>query len=204
MCFPCLMNYFNITQAKLNKMKNTEPRYLVCFTVFFLALLNFLSGCKGDEDSERNIGAVEPENHDQVQPEKKSKDPFEGVLHMGQGAILNETELAELTALAESGNGKAAFRLSVHYGMGVGNAEMALKYEQLAFDLNYPPAVYDKAISLWNKYTNRFYKGPPIDKEEIRALIIRAENLEYPDEYKILEKLDKFEPHSVKSSADNE
>jgi len=101
------------------------------------------------------------------------------VVHrFGEGAVLTNAQLHENIDRANHGDGEAAYRVWAHYAIGSpkpGKKEIenAQKYFDLAVTLEYPPALYTKAVILWNSG-----KAEPV---EVLKYLKRAIELGRPD-----------------------
>ena len=96
----------------------------------------------------------------------------------GSGAILPEPDLKKAILQAKAGNAEAAYRLYAHYSIGIGDGETGQKYFEQAVALEYPPALYAKAVHLWD--------GKKTDVREVYALLKRALELGQPDTAQLL------------------
>lgn len=100
----------------------------------------------------------------------------------GQGALLTDAQLRENIERANNGDGHAAYRVWAHYAIGAAEGEKgrekAQKYFDLALKLEYPPALYNKAIQLWD--------SGKADPELVMKYLKRAIELGQPDRAKLL------------------
>lgn len=154
-----------------------------------LPLLLLLCGCSND--------TVDVDNATVAQDEEEVIQ----ILPMNQGAILSDAELDKTIEAARNGDGKAAYRLFAHYGLGTGDTELAEQYAELAVELGYPTALYNKAVQMWDMYNNKFYKGPRIIKDDIKSLVERAIAAGHPDTRGLLDDLHEHEEASKESNS---
>ena len=111
------------------------------------------------------------------------------VERLGNGAVLSPEELAKALRLARAGDGKAAYRLCAHYGIGVGDASSAAIYMNEAVALEYPPALYAKAVQLWRPSAPKPYL--------VLKLVKRAIDLGQKDTANLLPEIELFINKSV-------
>jgi hypothetical protein len=91
----------------------------------------------------------------------------------GAGAILSDIQVKYHAERATRGDGESAYKLYAHYGIGIGDEAKARAYFDLAVSLNYPAALYSKAVQLWDSKTP--------DLEQVRILMKRAIDGGYKD-----------------------
>lgn len=97
---------------------------------------------------------------------------------MGQGAILPDKDVKQYTEQASRGDGEAAYKLFWHYSIGLGDGINGQKYFDRAVELEYPTALYGKAIRLWESGT--------ADPKLVLKCLKRALELGNPDTAKLL------------------
>ena len=77
-------------------------------------------------------------------------EPVTTLPHFGASYILSDAELERTKKLADNGNPEANYRLFAHYSFGVADAQNAEIYFDRAVKLEYPAALYVKAVQLWD------------------------------------------------------
>lgn len=119
-------------------------------------------------------------------------------IKLSEYAIIPDAEVIKLKERVEiEKDGEAAFKLSAHYGIGIGDGEKSLYYSELAFQYDYPTAIYNKAISL---YEDIIYKIEidcmELDSDDfetinyIRFLVNKYIKMGYEDTSEIIHDLD--------------
>ena len=98
------------------------------------------------------------------------------VEHSFQGERKSKAELRDLRRRVRDGDGEAAMRLRTYYLIGRGQSlRLAQRYLDRGVQLDWPPALYDKARDLWAHEENP-------DVVEAHALVSRAIALGFRDE----------------------
>jgi len=103
-------------------------------------------------------------SHDAIPTSVNSREP--DIFVLGSEALIPENELDGVIGEANKGDGKAAYRLYAHYGIAMGEIDKALEYLDLAVRLKYPPAMYDKAM--------RMYQVEHAAPEDIYVVLLSA------------------------------
>ena len=103
---------------------------------------------------------------------------------------LSQEEVGRLVALADHGDGEAAFRLYSHFALGEYNAELSQKYLHRSVELGWPAALYLFAFQKWTNQEN-----PDVD--EVFGLVSRAVKQGYPDSKGLLQEVTKAKQDGV-------
>ena len=98
--------------------------------------------------------------------------------HIGHGAILSDKDIRLYTERASHGDGEAAYKLFWHYSTGLGDGTQGLEYFDQAVELEYPTALYGKALRLW--------ESGNADPKLVLKYLKRALELGNPDTAKLL------------------
>ena len=131
-----------------------------------MAVSVFLACCLGFSMKEPRSSA--PRATDEVEKQK----PF------GSAAIIPASEIESIIDRANRGDAEANYRLYAHYSIGIGDGDKGKKYFERAVALEYPAALYAKAIHLWDSGN--------ADPNEVCRLIKRAMELGEVDSAQIL------------------
>jgi hypothetical protein len=103
----------------------------------------------------------------------------------GTSAVLSDAQLKYYMARADNGDGSAAYKVWAHYIIGAAEGEKGLEKGQIYFDkavkLEYPPALYNRAVSLWNE--------GGADPAAVLKIAARAIELGQPDSAKLIPEL---------------
>jgi hypothetical protein len=103
----------------------------------------------------------------------------------GTGAVLSDAQLKYYVARADNGDGYAAYKVWAHYIIGAAEGEKGAEKGQIYFDkavkLEYPPALYNQAVSLWNE--------GGADPAAVLKIAARAIELGQPDSAKLIPEL---------------
>ena len=106
---------------------------------------------------------------------QRSHDPDVVVLSF-KGEKKSNAELRDLRRRARDGDGQAAYQLFAYYGLGRGeNARLAERFFEIAVELEWPPALYAKAVRIWD------WENDP-DLNQVFDLASRAIELGYKHE----------------------
>lgn len=100
----------------------------------------------------------------------------------GSSAIIPNDKIGYYTERAKLGDPEAAYKLFAHYAIGVGDGKKGQEFFDRAVSLNYPPALYAKAVHLWD--------ADGSDLQQVHSLIKRAIEGGYNDNKGLLQEVE--------------